>query len=87
MLCEVCGRNQAEKKLNKSINGTLRTVYVCKECFNRGGESAPKKERKCSFCGRTLTQINATLIVGCPKCYETFRSELGEIIRQVQQCD
>ena len=49
MLCEICGRNHAEKKLNKSINGTLRTVYVCKECFNRGGESAPKKERKCPY--------------------------------------
>ena len=78
-------KNERRKKLNKSINGTLRTVYVCKECFNRGGESAPKKERKCPYCKRTLTQINATLIVGCPKCYEVFKDELNEIIRQVQQ--
>ena len=85
MLCEICGKNYAEKKLNKSINGTIRTLAVCKDCFNRGGENAPRKERKCNFCGRTLTQINETLIVGCPKCYEVFREELSEIIRQVQQ--
>lgn len=85
MLCEICGKNHAEKKLNKSINGTLRTFYVCRACFNRGGESEVKRERKCNYCGRRLTQINATLIVGCPKCYESFKEELGEIIRQVQQ--
>ena len=85
MLCEICGKNHAEKKLNKSINGTLRTLYVCKECFNRGGEIAPRVERRCNYCGRSLSQINASLIVGCPRCYDVFKNELSEIIRQVQQ--
>lgn len=85
MLCEVCGRNEAEKKLNKNVNGNLKTLYVCKECFNRGGQPMAVEERKCKYCGRTLTAIQSTLIVGCPQCYETFKDELEIIIRQVQQ--
>ncbi len=85
MLCEVCGKNHAEKKLNKNVNGRLTTFYVCSECFNRGGRPPALEERKCKYCGRTLSQIDSTLIVGCPRCYEVFAKELEEIIRQVQQ--
>ena len=85
MLCQVCGCHEAEKKLNKTVNGSLKTLYVCKQCFNRGGQLPPREERKCKFCGRTLTAIRSTLIVGCPRCYDSFSGELEEIIRQVQQ--
>lgn len=85
MLCEVCGRKEAEKQLNKIINGNLKTLYVCKECFYRGGEMLSSKDRVCPRCGRSLAQINATLIVGCPDCYNAFKEELQTIIRQVQQ--
>ena len=85
MLCEVCNRNQAEKKLNKNINGSLKTLYVCRECFNRGGEKPPQEEKKCPNCGRTLSQINATLLVGCAHCYLVFKDELQPLLRKVQQ--
>ncbi len=85
MLCEVCHRNEAERKLNKSVGGTVKTLYVCKECFNRGGQIPPEAEKKCPHCGRTLSQIKSTLIVGCPHCYDFFKIELYPVIRQVQK--
>lgn len=85
MLCEICHRYEAERKLNKVINGSYKTLYVCKDCFNRSGEGAVIPQKKCPNCGRTLEEINQTFLVGCAKCYETFSSELQEVIRKVQQ--
>ena len=85
MLCEVCNKNIAEKKLNKSIGGNLRTIYLCKECFNRGCERIAQQVRKCPNCGRTIEEINATLLVGCANCYSFFKEDLQPVIRKVQQ--
>lgn len=85
MLCEVCGQKVAEKKLNKIVGGNLRTLYVCKDCFNRGGEKPVQKVKKCPVCGRTASQIECTLLVGCAYCYSFFKEELEPIIRKVQQ--
>ena len=85
MLCDVCKTNPAERQLNKVVNGSVKTLNVCRQCFNRGGEALAVPERKCPYCGRTLKQINGSLIVGCARCYEVFSAELNPIIRQVQQ--
>lgn len=85
MLCEICRRGEATKKLNRIINGSVKTYNVCLKCFNYGSRAFLKEEKKCRFCGRALSEINATLLVGCPHCYDEFKEELDPVIRQVQR--
>ena len=42
------------------------------------------KEKTCVECGYTLSQFNKTGMLGCPKCYESFKTEIHSIIKDVQ---
>jgi protein arginine kinase activator len=39
-------------------------------------------EKKCE-CGRTFSEIAKTGLVGCEKCYETFKKELASTLRKM----
>jgi protein arginine kinase activator len=38
---------------------------------------------KCSECGYTLDKFNKTSLLGCDKCYDSFRKELLPIIKNI----
>ena len=40
-------------------------------------------EKKCTGCGSTYADISQSGKVGCPDCYEAFRSELARMIQSV----
>lgn len=44
---------------------------------------ADEDEAACE-CGMTLSRFRETGLLGCPKCYDTFREELGPVIERSQ---
>lgn len=39
---------------------------------------------KCDSCGTSFEDFNRTGLLGCPECYENFRSRLAPIIKKTQ---
>ena len=46
-----------------------------------GGE---KQVLKCPECGYTIDRFNETSLLGCEKCYDTFKEELLPVIKNIQ---
>ncbi|MBQ9428936.1 MAG: UvrB/UvrC motif-containing protein [Clostridia bacterium] len=46
-------------------------------------KTALQSDKRCSLCALTFDDIRRLGKVGCPKCYETFREELGPTIRSI----
>ena len=44
-------------------------------------------DKVCPVCGRRLSEFYNTSMLGCPKCYEAFRSEILVALRKIQGKD
>jgi protein arginine kinase activator len=44
-------------------------------------------EKVCPVCGRRLSEFYNTSMLGCPKCYDAFRSEIIVALRKIQGKD
>lgn len=87
MLCEKCNVRRAERRITQTIDGRVRTVYLCAECCDRYMNTRVEEIPRCKYCGRTIDEINETWLVGCEKCYERFADTLDPIIKNVQKAD
>ncbi len=54
------------------------------ELMNVSFKSAEKEEEAACECGMTLSRFREGGLLGCPKCYETFREELMPVIERSQ---
>ena len=54
------------------------------ELMNVSFKSAEKEEQAACVCGMTLARFREGGLLGCPKCYETFRQELMPVIERSQ---
>ena len=87
MLCEKCGKKTATV-FNKLENGD--EIYICEDCNSNFDSlqnlkvflSSNDEEKKC-VCGTTFLEISESGLVGCEKCYETFKNELEPIISKI----
>lgn len=100
MLCEECGKNQAEVMMTTVINGESTTRHLCRECLKKyeGGDlhavlaavlSAMTAKNQvsdavCPHCGETYAEFQKTGMLGCAACYQAFRKELTPLITRVQ---
>lgn len=86
-LCEICGQNPAEYKIEKIVDGKSIVRYVCLDCAKEFGETkiTGETEKTCPVCGKTFNEINRDFTVGCAYCYTQFYKELYPIIKKVQK--
>ncbi len=88
-LCEKCASMCGAKKfpLMKFAEMLARKVLgkeLCKEVFEP--ENPAKRAKKtCPNCGMTDREFSRAEILGCPKCCETFATELDEILLKIQK--
>ena len=59
------------KELSKSLTSLFAEVYNYK----------PKDDLLCPVCGQKLSLIKLTGRVGCPECYEIFKSQIIEFMK------
>ena len=100
MLCEECGKNQAEVMMTTVINGESTTRHLCRECLKKykaGDLQAvlaavlsamttknQTSEITCPRCGETYAEFQKTGMLGCAECYQAFSKELTPLITRVQ---
>ena len=45
--------------------------------------TAEGSDLECSFCGATLKDFRETGRLGCPRCYDTFETQLRDLLRRL----
>ncbi len=97
MLCTNCGKNPASVYHRKS-EGKEITLSLCSDCYKKLypeeddgdfftrflGNANGRKSKTCPNCGLSFGEFRKTGLLGCAKCYETFRDELIPTIRYIQ---
>lgn len=75
-LCEECARK-------KGININVATGDILPENLQPHSVEPPKKEIICDNCRMKFSQFQQKGRLGCPKCYDFFRSEIDNMLKQV----
>ena len=76
MLCEECGKNQAEVLMTTVVNGKSATRHLCRECLKKvqaGDLQAVLAAIQSTMAGKALEETEAeTPAIVCPRCGETY---------------
>ncbi len=98
MICQRCKKRQAVYNFYQSINGYSIESHLCEKCastFNCGvvgisdevlGElfnNSTTNDKVCPVCNMTFSQYEKTGLLGCPTCYDVFRTQLLPIIKSI----
>lgn len=79
-ICMECavknGLSPDPQKIQKSINALFEAVAKSDEA--QSAEAA----RLCPVCGRSLPAIKKEGRLGCPECYEIFKKEISDIMKE-----
>lgn len=82
-----CNKHKAFYVTDKN-NEKVTTYQVCEDCLHTHAEENKmdivKEEKKCGFCGKSLSEIVKDSRVGCAECYSQFESPMGYIVAAVQ---
>ncbi|MCD8307681.1 MAG: hypothetical protein LUD51_05620 [Clostridia bacterium] len=100
MLCQRCKKNQATIEYKEAVNGKVFEYHLCPACYQEMFGSlqsanadllmdllAPKMqktEKRCPVCGTTYSEYQRTGLLGCPSCYDAFKTELMPAIERIQ---
>ncbi len=75
MLCEECGKNQAEVLMTTVVNGQSATRHLCRECLKKyqaGDLQALLAAILSAMAGKLQEPDEETPDIICPKCGETY---------------
>lgn len=100
MLCEECGKKEAEVLLTTVVGGKSTTRHLCRDCVKKYkagdiqavlaavlsamGQKQQTPDITCPKCGETYQEFQKTGMLGCPDCYHAFRKELTPLVTRVQ---
>ncbi len=82
MYCMQCGRPASKYKI--VVDGEEREAVLCPACYAALTAGEKPKVRRCPSCGMTFEEYLRTGLVGCARCYRTFRRELMPAILKLQ---
>ena len=77
-LCSECA---GEKELSMNLSFPTMNDFFS-DLFEP--ERALVKALTCESCGTSFDDFSSTGLLGCPECYESFRSRLAPIIKKTQ---
>lgn len=100
MKCSNCGKNTANITYKQNINGEVTNLNLCESCAHKLGvfnsfedifspmildlDYILPEEIKCKNCGYTFSKYKSTGLFGCESCYDTFKSEIDNILLKIQ---
>lgn len=100
MNCEICGAGDGKIKYTQMINGEKIEFHICEACAKKkgfqpsGGTEQGKiaegsmeelEREKCPVCGWQLADIEKHGKLGCPQCYNTFRSYIDRLVGELHE--
>lgn len=98
-MCDKCKSKPATGFWSLTVNGKKQEMYLCENClkqvennlnFNKCSDDVFNvnkkrvKEKVCKTCGRTFSEFENNLFLGCADCYNAFKDELLPIIANIQ---
>lgn len=90
-LCRVCAEEMgfisSDDTPSITISFSFRDAGMLQlgRALNSSGQSAPDYSKlRCPACGTEFGEFEQDSLLGCPKCYETFRMPLGEYLQRTQ---
>ena len=87
-LCEGCARAKSQEMeehfgLADLLSGLADLVPMARE--KKKGQTEPAL--KCASCGFTFQHFRKMGRLGCPKCYDAFRSQLSPLLKKIHGAD
>lgn len=85
-ICLECARQYGITPDSKSFGRSVSALF---EAFlsvkSKDGEEArsPDGKKLCPVCGTSLFRIKRSRKAGCPECYEVFRGEISDILKNI----
>ena len=80
-LCAVCAQRLGYTSLLTHLDRGFGSVFS--DCL----EETPAGVEHCPQCGATFDDIIRTGLVGCARCYETFREQLQPVLQHIYGAD
>ncbi len=98
MLCDDCKNNEAVFDIKLNNNGVISNLHLCQKCYNNRKNNIFNstfgfmndfgrpllKERRCSVCKTSVSEINESCFVGCPHCYTELEDYIMPTIKNIQ---
>lgn len=94
--CQHCARHPSSHEVRVVHAGGEQSLHLCHRCFSEmqleppilvaglmPTRPGPAQAHACPACGTTLCDLQASPILGCPRCYEHFRPLLRVQLRRV----
>ena len=72
MLCEECGKNQAEVMMTTVINGESTSRHLCRECLKKYQSGNIQAVLAAVLSAMAAKHQNQTPEIVCPRCGETY---------------
>jgi len=83
-LCQNCAQKEGVTiKSQLSLNELLSSLIAAHQQADEAGDSEDAR-RACPECGTTMEQFRKQALLGCPKDYDVFESDLKEVIEKTQ---
>jgi protein arginine kinase activator len=97
-LCDECGSNPANIHLTQIMQNETRVFHLCDECARKKGINISVQEehfesesvstpqipdKECSRCGLKFSEFKVKGWLGCPTCYQSFESEIDNLLLQM----
>ena len=76
-LCEQCA--QAQQQGGMEIMGLLSSAFAAKTPAG----TTEATDKRCPDCGLAYTEFRSRGRLGCPACYETFRTSLEPLLEKI----
>ena len=97
MLCQNCGKNEANVKYTQIVNGVKKEMVLCEDCASKLGidnfkinmpihfsSFVREKHSQCNNCGELYDDFIKTGLLGCPSDYDMFGDRLESVLRNIQ---
>lgn len=78
-LCEECAKRHNELQQLASVPQFFKKF--AENMFDSSEASTPSA--KCPSCGMTIGKFEVRGLLGCEQCYQTFESELTDLLRRI----
>jgi protein arginine kinase activator len=79
-LCEKCA---AEKGVETTVAMPKHPLGDFLQAVQQQSALAPAESLRCAYCSMTLREFRTTGRLGCAHCYQTFETNLRELLRRV----
>lgn len=91
-LCDKCAKEQEVNisPIEHEIDGSIYFQNILSgimDYINQSADDVKRSEAVCDNCGMTYSEFKEKGLLGCDKCYTTFKTVVAPMIKRVQRSE